>query len=105
MGEASHLDWLRRAMIDIYTKSLMLLAYLDRIHDRSAARQHLTAPYTLFNVDKYMRSLQGCENVLNQTGNDCQNAFSACERGRRQEEAQKIIDEITRLHSDLQHPM
>lgn len=48
---------LREAIAVVYTKSLMLLGYLDRTSSKTTTRSQLTSPYTLVNVDLHVQSL------------------------------------------------
>lgn len=101
VADSSHLDRLREAIAGVYTKSLMLLGYLDRLSSRNSARNHLTSPYTLVNVDTHIQGLEGCEHRLNQTGNECQQALTVQDSDKRREEADEVLHEMMELHTAL----
>jgi hypothetical protein len=101
VADSNHLDRLREAIAGVYTKSLMLLGYLDRLSSRNSARNHLFSPYTLVNVDTHIQGLEGCEHRLNQTGSECQQALAVQDVDKRREEAYEVLHEMTELHTAL----
>jgi hypothetical protein len=96
---------LKQAMIDIYTSSLRLLACVDRIDGKGQAHKHATAPYDTVVVGKLLQNLQVGEKSLQQAGADCQSLITSNERNERREKTEKVLQEITQLHTSLRQPM